>query len=102
MSEAGALQLGGAIRTRSRLRLTHELYRNLSVELGAETTSFRFSDRDRQDRRSYLSAQARYYANRQLEVFATAQQLFSRSGDLPTLAPDFDRTIVSVGVRLKR
>lgn len=102
VSETGALNRGGAIRTRSRLRLTHELYRNLSVELGAETTSYRFVDLDRQDRRSYLTAQARYHANRQLEVFTTAQHLFSRSGDLPTLAPDFDRTVVSVGVRLKR
>lgn len=102
VSETGAIQNGGAIRTRARLRLTHELYRDLSISMGAETTGYRLPDVQRTDRRSYLTGEARYFANRELELFARAQQLFSRSGGVPTLAPDFDRTIVSVGARLKR
>lgn len=100
VSETGALFLGGSIRTRAGLRVTHELFRNLSLNSGVEWRLIEVEQTGTSNRRLQVTGRAQYRLNRNLEWFGTGEWLVS-SGDTVGISNNFDRIRARSGIRFR-
>ncbi|HEX8382200.1 MAG TPA: outer membrane beta-barrel protein [Sphingomonas sp.] len=100
-AETGTVLAGGAIRTRLRGEVTHELLRNLNLAARVEHARFSYSTLDRVDDRTSAGVDARYVASRRFDLFARADQVFVSTGDPAAALNEFSRTQLIVGLAWK-